>query len=111
PQFSKFSSQFDHACAVLSPASSQISLRRRHALNRASASGDNTTDTCSPVTSKEQSSRSEKTARGLGGPSLGSNHGRKLSQYVCSACWNMSRLLASIVARINSARNCTTRSQ
>ena len=70
--------QFSQACAVLSPASLQILLRRSHARNNASASGDNTTDNCSPVASKEKSSRREKTARGLDGPSLGSNHGRRL---------------------------------
>ena len=39
----------------------------------------------SPISSKVQSSKSEKTARGLGGPSPGSNHGWRLSQYLWSA--------------------------
>ena len=62
--------QFNHACAVLSPASLQILFRRNHALNNASASGDSTTVTSSLIVSKEKSSRREKTARGLGGLSL-----------------------------------------
>src|SRR5882724_3012096 len=66
--------QFSQACAVFNPASLQILLRRSHARNNASASGDKTTVMFSPVSSKEQSSKSEKTARGL----PGSNHGWRL---------------------------------
>jgi len=70
-----YTRQFNQAWAVSSPASLQILWRRNHARYNASASEDNTTVMYSPVSSKVQCSKSEKTARGLSGPSPDSRYG------------------------------------